>query len=139
MHKAEKSAQASKTRKMSRILLKPEPRKRLRGMKEKLRITERIRMAPTASERRRTRKWSMEAALVNCRFCFTEAEDASEVLEGEISAKVAAEMLNECRKLRWQFMVLFVDRQMPDCMLIVVLTNRSRSVVVNVRIRAKRY
>lgn len=89
MHKAEKSAQASKARKMSRILLKPDSRERLRGMKEKLRITERIRMAPTASERRRTREWLMDAALVN-----------SDVLEGAISAKVAAEMLNECRKLR---------------------------------------
>lgn len=108
-------------------------------MKKKLRITERIRIAPTASERRRTRKWLMEVALVNCWYCLTETEDALDVLGSEISAKVAAEMLNECRKLRWQFMVLFVDRQTPYCMLIVVLTNRSRRVVVSVRIQAKRY
>jgi len=52
MHKAENSAQASKTRKMSRILLKAELSKRLRGMKKKPRMTDRMRRAPTAVERR---------------------------------------------------------------------------------------
>ena len=66
MHKAENSAQASKTSKISRILLNAELRKRLRGMKKKLRMTERMRRAPTAAERRRTRELSIEVVLVNC-------------------------------------------------------------------------
>ena len=121
MHKAEKSEQASKRRKMSRIPLKPEPRKRLRGMKRKPRITESISRAPTASARRRIREWLIEVALVNCSSAAEDASD-SDVLEGEISAKVAAETLNERRNLGWQSIVLFVDRQTPDYILIAVWT-----------------
>ena len=121
MHKAEKSEQASKMRKMSRIPLKPEPRKRLRGMKRKQRITESISSAPTASARRRTREWLIEVVLANCSSAAEDASD-SDVLEGEISAKVAAETLNECRNLGWQSIVLFVDRQTPDYILIAVWT-----------------
>ena len=52
-----------------------------------------------------------------------------------MSAKVIAEMLNAFGKLRWQFMVAFVNRQTPDYVLVVGWVNCSECLIVSVRMR----